>query len=62
VRDKRKYNEDYELRASLFGETWLDLKEKRVMNHYKIGANPFRTPASNTFITTMRKEAKAHNI
>lgn len=34
VTEKRKYNEDYELRTSLFGKTWVDFKRDKIMNEY----------------------------
>lgn len=58
VKEKRKYNEDYELRTSMFEKTWVDHKRERIMDKYEIQTNPFSTQRSNQLISTMRPARK----
>ena len=53
VKEKMKFNEDWELRTSMFEKTWVDHKRDRIMNHYQLQTNPFKTPRSNSLIATM---------
>lgn len=63
VAEKRSLNETYELRTSLYGDTWVDEKKDRIMDEYRLQANPFRTPQSNAIIATMRREnARRHKL
>ena len=61
MRRKRSYNETYELRTSLFQETEVDQKRNRIIDQYKLQANPFRTPASNSLISTMRRDRRHYH-
>lgn len=58
VVEKRKLNEDFELRTSLFGKTWVDHKRDKIMDEYNLQANPFSTPKSNQLICLMRPARK----
>ena len=58
LKEKQAYNEDYELRTSLFDMTWVDHKRESVMDQYRMQANPFRTPRSNALISTMRPDRR----
>ena len=63
VAERRSLNETYELRTSLYGDTWVDEKKDRIMDEYRLQANPFRTPQSNAIIATMRREnARRHKL
>ena len=43
------------MRPSLFGDIWLDSKKDRIMDMYKLQANPFSTKRSNDLIARMKK-------
>ena len=40
----------------MFGDTWVDTKRSNILDQYKMQANPFRTPMSNTIIASMKKD------
>jgi hypothetical protein len=61
VKDKRSFNETYELRTSMFGDTWVDEKRDKIIDEYKLQANPFRTPMSNSLIATMRTDRRHYH-
>ena len=55
VKEKVKYNEDWELRASLFGKVEMDYKKDRIIDKYVLQTNTFKTPRSNALISTMSR-------